>query len=620
MTDDFEIGDEAIRLLAAVLGLLQRANEWPTFDDLDTYADRKLGIPDADRVLLGLPSELVVGLGYMSAIPGDQPIRLTVRAIAACEQGAELAGAFVRAVVVAAELEETRIVGAPPPVLTPDDLAPWLPAAGRQDLLRQVGKLLAVERWGWTLAGTDYPWSFTIGRDVRRFRGIESLAAYLLKSAWPTPVIHGGPRSSAAAGPSNEPVEASSPSTSAVNANATAALDHQPPTDATSDARGQAPTAFITWSHGEPGWSDDEREQRRDVVLSIANWLRSNGIDADVDIYHHQQGIDWSRWGPRRIGEVDYVLIAASAAWARAWEGTGDPTIGGGAAAEADALKTMYERDRSEFVGRVRLVVPPGESVVPAALPGTRYRVAAVPDDGLIDLLRDLTRQPRHPKAELGTIPVLEPMPHETDASQFVRIGQRRHVTDSGEIIVASPEISRVPGASAIQRQVDVLVNEELARFDANEEFRRQLAPPANLATIRWIPTLVSHGILSFLVDADLVEPGRAPSSQRTSGLVFEAASGRRLSEIDVFVDDTAWRPALIERFLERAAAIAGGSTTATALPDPLTFALTRDQFGIATCRYDIGPGVLGAPTVWIDHDDIDRHYRNEFLRLLRMA
>jgi hypothetical protein len=169
-------------------------------------------------------------------------------------------------------------------------------------------------------------------------------------------------------------------------------------------------TALVSWSHSDPGWDDAARQRHLSDVHTFTDLLRASGVDADVDLYHFTEGVDWTRWGPSLVASLDVILVVCSHGWRVAWEGNGDPTMGAGAAAEADALKSLYNRDRSEFVRRVRLVLLPNSSSddVPNGLDMvTRYRLSSIDQAGVVDLLRDLTGQPRFAPAPLGPVPAL---------------------------------------------------------------------------------------------------------------------------------------------------------------------------------------------------------------------
>lgn len=166
------------------------------------------------------------------------------------------------------------------------------------------------------------------------------------------------------------------------------------------------PTAVIVWSHTEPGWTSTQADARRNRVARFAALLRDNGIDVDVDLFHHR-GEDWSRWGPGAVRTKDYVLALLSPAWRTAWESP----RGGGAAVEADVLQHLLYDDRALFFDKVRLITLPGEvEAVPGGLSGvTRHTVTSFDLAGAEDLLRDLTDQPSYPTPPLGAMPVLPP-------------------------------------------------------------------------------------------------------------------------------------------------------------------------------------------------------------------
>lgn len=120
------------------------------------------------------------------------------------------------------------------------------------------------------------------------------------------------------------------------------------------------PTAVISWSHTDPGWTDVQKEARETEVLRLAARLRANGIDVDVDLYHRTEAVSWTHWGPRMVTDSEFVIVVVSEAWRNAWERRGDPTQGSGAAAEANALQTLLASNQDAFLRKVRLVLLPG--------------------------------------------------------------------------------------------------------------------------------------------------------------------------------------------------------------------------------------------------------------------
>jgi hypothetical protein len=165
-------------------------------------------------------------------------------------------------------------------------------------------------------------------------------------------------------------------------------------------------TAFVSWAHGSEAWEE--------TIARFAFRLRELGIDADVDLFHlSEAGINWATYGPSATTEHDFVLIAVSDRYRERWEETGDPTVGAGAAREANVLKTLFDQNRREFYQKVKVAVLPGATLddIPAELGAAvqRFVITALDSDGLDDLLRALTGQPQYVPPPVGAIPVLPP-------------------------------------------------------------------------------------------------------------------------------------------------------------------------------------------------------------------
>ena len=114
-------------------------------------------------------------------------------------------------------------------------------------------------------------------------------------------------------------------------------------------------TAFVSWAHQDPGWSSHQTAERRQDVIRLVTALRTFGIDADADIYHESDDVDWTRWGPARVRDVGVVLVVASRAWRDAWEGRGDMTRNVGAAAEAGVLYSISTENRAALWSKCRV-------------------------------------------------------------------------------------------------------------------------------------------------------------------------------------------------------------------------------------------------------------------------
>jgi len=61
---------------------------------------------------------------------------------------------------------------------------------------------------------------------------------------------------------------------------------------------------FISYAH--------ESEALSDSVLTLSNFLRSKGIDSEIDQYEEALREGWPKWMSRQIQEADYVLVVCS--------------------------------------------------------------------------------------------------------------------------------------------------------------------------------------------------------------------------------------------------------------------------------------------------------------------
>lgn len=183
-----------------------------------------------------------------------------------------------------------------------------------------------------------------------------------------------------------------------------------------SKSRGQdaAPSVFVSWAHAHTGWTRKQTQLWQESVATLASSLRQAfGIDADVDLFHLDESIDWTRYGQRAIVNSDRVVIILSKAWSERWDGTNAPTEGAGAAREADALHGLYGRNQADWQAKLIIAILPDiddDAIPPDLERVARVRIDPSSLDTYEDLLRNPTDQPRYRKASLGSVPDLPPL------------------------------------------------------------------------------------------------------------------------------------------------------------------------------------------------------------------
>ena len=170
-----------------------------------------------------------------------------------------------------------------------------------------------------------------------------------------------------------------------------------------------APTptrVFISYAHD----SAEHEEAVRDLWIL----LRSNGVDAKLDLPAAERRQDWPTWMLRQVREAGYVLVIASPAYRRRAEGDAAVDEGRGVQFEAALIREELYRDREVGMGKFLPVLLPGRSAqdIPAFLgptTSTAYRVTAFTTTGVERLLRVLTNQPLEVEPPLGKAPELPP-------------------------------------------------------------------------------------------------------------------------------------------------------------------------------------------------------------------
>ena len=115
---------------------------------------------------------------------------------------------------------------------------------------------------------------------------------------------------------------------------------------ATSDRK-----VFISWAHSNVDWNDEQEQQWTAQAHAFAELLVHNGFpNTEIDLWHLDSPEPvWTRWGPQQIEIADFVVVLLSNAWKERWEGTNDPTVGAGAAGEANTLRGIFQRNQQEF-------------------------------------------------------------------------------------------------------------------------------------------------------------------------------------------------------------------------------------------------------------------------------
>jgi hypothetical protein len=151
---------------------------------------------------------------------------------------------------------------------------------------------------------------------------------------------------------------------------------------------GAPPKVFISYSH------DTVAQQER--VLGLADRLRADGIDAEIDQYNVAPPPEgWPLWCERRIEAADVVLMVCTETYRRRVSGDEERGEGLGVVWEARIIGQLVYDAGAVSDKFVPVLFSDGSpEQIPTPVKGwTRYVVDI--EDGYEDLYRRLTGQPR---------------------------------------------------------------------------------------------------------------------------------------------------------------------------------------------------------------------------------
>jgi len=163
------------------------------------------------------------------------------------------------------------------------------------------------------------------------------------------------------------------------------------------------PSVFISYSH-----DSSEHEAR---VLALADRLRSEGINAQIDQYEPSPVEGFQRWMIRHVRDADFVLMVCTDAYRHRFEGEEEEGKGLGATWEGSLILNEIYQSQPVNEKFIPVLLPDGDiSHVPAIVQSvTRYR--PFDDEGYEAMYRRFTGQPATPQPALGQLRRLLPQP-----------------------------------------------------------------------------------------------------------------------------------------------------------------------------------------------------------------
>lgn len=153
-------------------------------------------------------------------------------------------------------------------------------------------------------------------------------------------------------------------------------------------ANPEAPRVFISYTH--------DSEIHDASVLKLANDLRGEGFDADVDQFHVNQ--DWPLWMEKSIAGAAFVLVICTETYLRRWNNDEKPGKGLGAQWESRLTRQHLYEAPTQHDKFVPVVFDRAHiAYIPTSLRNVSYVLLAGGNDGLLNRLRHIAPGQRAP-------------------------------------------------------------------------------------------------------------------------------------------------------------------------------------------------------------------------------
>ncbi|HYE52653.1 MAG TPA: TIR domain-containing protein, partial [Azospirillaceae bacterium] len=163
-----------------------------------------------------------------------------------------------------------------------------------------------------------------------------------------------------------------------------------------------SPTVFISYAHESTGHADR--------VLALADRLRHDGFDAQLDQYEVEPEEGWTRWMERWVRDADVVLMVCTPTYRRRIDDREDPGVGLGVRWEGHLILN-YMAGKGGHNSRFVPVLLEGGRVedIPVAVQSASRFALAGPggDAAYANLLRRLSGRAPAERPPLGTPKVL---------------------------------------------------------------------------------------------------------------------------------------------------------------------------------------------------------------------
>src|SRR3954466_15160544 len=205
-----------------------------------------------------------------------------------------------------------------------------------------------------------------------------------------------------------------------------------------------------------------DSEQHSQRVLTLANQLRAQGVDAEIDQYEPRPPQGWPLWCEEQLRpeSSDFVLVVCTETYLNRIEKRVPADEGRGVFWEGNVIRSYLYEEKSNNRFLPVIFDPKDGTYIPRPLKDTtRYLLTAfdLSDSGYEALYRELTHQPAIERPSLGPVVNL----------RRGGVSFERSVSDTQVLPPVAPREARSTFSSAVATHTETDLLEELKRLPA---------------------------------------------------------------------------------------------------------------------------------------------------------
>jgi hypothetical protein len=266
------------------------------------------------------------------------------------------------------------------------------------------------------------------------------------------------------------------------------------------------PKVFISYSHNY------DLPDYKDRILTLADRLRTDGIDCNIDQYEESPQEGWQRWMLNQIDWADFILIACTEEYDRRFRGKETEGKGKGAIWEgAIIIQELYDTQGKNVKFLPITLDSEDSQFIPSPLRSATYYKLDV-EDGYESLYRRLTGQAKIRKPKLGKLQTLAPR----DRKQDFKIAQKVNTTiqsTASKSKISQPKkvdptklAKEIKRSQEVQKHITIISNYRNVDEVSQSLKRLRIIAKGDPKAIRAVSNLISPFQKSFTITIDTVE------------------------------------------------------------------------------------------------------------------